>query len=305
MEIARDLIFIERGYLNANHFVYRGEAPVLIDTGYATSLPETLALIEGAGVRPENVRRIVSTHTHSDHIGGNRRIQEMSGCEIALHAIGKHFVDTGDGWSMWWRYFDQDADFFRADLGLEDGDTVRMGPHAFEVIHTPGHASDGLVLFLRKERLLISSDALWESDMPVVAERVEGSAALFQILSSLDRIEGLGAKIVYPGHGAPFTDAATAIERARRRVRGYLADRRRVGRDLVKRIVVFNVLRRTRVEAVALENAVLSSRWFAETAALYEEGDSGRDLYRRTIRDLCEKGVLRIENGWIGTVIRP
>ena len=34
LEILEDLFFIERGYLNANHFVYRGDPPTLIDTGY-------------------------------------------------------------------------------------------------------------------------------------------------------------------------------------------------------------------------------------------------------------------------------
>jgi len=34
IEIMKDLFFVERGYLNGNHFVYRGTKPVLIDTGY-------------------------------------------------------------------------------------------------------------------------------------------------------------------------------------------------------------------------------------------------------------------------------
>ena len=40
-EILKDFFFIKRGYLNANHFVYRSESPILIDTGYIADFSET------------------------------------------------------------------------------------------------------------------------------------------------------------------------------------------------------------------------------------------------------------------------
>jgi hypothetical protein len=41
VEILKDLYFIERGFLNANHFVYRSENPILIDTAYIADFDET------------------------------------------------------------------------------------------------------------------------------------------------------------------------------------------------------------------------------------------------------------------------
>jgi glyoxylase-like metal-dependent hydrolase (beta-lactamase superfamily II) len=83
-EIMKDLFFIERGYLNANHYVYRAENPVLIDTGYVSDFGFTEKLITSLGVNIEDVRQIISTHCHCDHIGGNRIIQRRSGCDIDL-----------------------------------------------------------------------------------------------------------------------------------------------------------------------------------------------------------------------------
>jgi len=111
VEIIKDLFFIERGFLNGNHFVYRSENPILIDTAYVADSKETAALIAQLGVNLPDVQLIISNHCHCDHIGGNKQIQDQSGCDIALHRIGKHFIDTHNGWATWWDYYNQEADF--------------------------------------------------------------------------------------------------------------------------------------------------------------------------------------------------
>jgi len=121
-EILKDLFFFERGFLNGNHFVYRSDVPVLIDTGYISGFDETEKLITQLGIELSDISLIISTHTHSDHIGGNNRIQQKSGCDIALHKVGKYFIDSRDDWSTWWRYYNQEAEFFKCNRSLEDGD---------------------------------------------------------------------------------------------------------------------------------------------------------------------------------------
>ena len=91
-EILPSLFFVHRGFLNGNHFVYRSDRPVLIDTAYLSHFDRTCQLIADLGADVSRTALIVSTHTHCDHIGGNRRIQELSGCGIALHTIGRHFI---------------------------------------------------------------------------------------------------------------------------------------------------------------------------------------------------------------------
>ena len=199
-EILEDLFFIERGYLNGNHFVYRSKAPILIDTGYISGFNQTEKSIKGLGVNLSDVALIINTHTHSDHIGGNQIIQQRSGCDIALHKAGRYFIGVQDDWSTWWKYYNQEADFFNCTQTLEDGDIIAIGPHEFQVIYTSGHASDGIVLYDRREKILISSDTLWESDMAAMTLRVEGSMALFHMQESLQKLESLDVKRIYPGH---------------------------------------------------------------------------------------------------------
>ena len=155
VEIMDNLFFIQRGYLNGNHFVYRSKAPILVDTAYKSDFETTVELIEGSGVDLSCTRLIVNTHCHCDHVGGNKKIQEDSSCDIAMHKIGKHFINGRDEWSTWWKYYHQDADFFDCTTTLDDGDKLQIGPHEFEIIYTPGHSSDGIVLYNSKEKVLI------------------------------------------------------------------------------------------------------------------------------------------------------
>ena len=301
-EIAADLFFVERGYLNGNHFIYAGEEAALIDTGFLGGLEDTLTAMTHVGVTPEQVRLIVSTHVHSDHIGANRHIQDLSGCDIALHRIGRHFIETRDDWSTWWRYFRQPARFFNPTIGLVDGQTIAVGPHEMSVLHTPGHAADGIVLHCPAERFLISSDTLWENDMPAITVRIEGSAALFQVENSLNRLESLQIDTVYPGHGPPFTRKDQAVDRTRRRLKRYFSDPGQPGRDLLKRLILFTVMMEKSLAADGFLAYLMATPWYPETVDLYFAGEY-EAIFKEVTEGLLDRGLLTERSGLIATTV--
>ncbi len=303
-EILQDLFFIERGYLNGNHFAYRGPEPVLIDTAYRKDFSDTREALESAGIELAQAGLIVNTHCHCDHVGGNKIIQELSGCNIAMHPIGRHFIETRNDWATWWRYYRQDADFFACTQSLANETELHIGPHVFSVLHTPGHATDGLVLYNARERLLISSDTLWEHDMAVITERVEGSGAVFAMLHSLDTIAALDVDLVYPGHGRPFRDMHAAIERAVSRLRGFLENRNRMGNDLIKKIVVYTLMMRERMEEATFFDYLMHTPWFPETVDLYFSGDY-RDKYETILTGLLDRGLVKRHGPHLVTTVKP
>ena len=303
IEILEGLYFIERGYLNANHFVYASDRPVLIDTGYVGEFDDTQRKIAELGVKVDQTRLIINTHTHCDHIGGNRQIQERSGCDIALHKVGKYFVDTRDDWSTWYRYFNQEADFFHCTQALEEGDVIPMGPHRFEVIHTPGHASDGIVLYHRKAKVLISGDALWEDDVPAMVMRVEGSTCVLNLMESLERLSSLDVKMVYPGHGRPFTDFKQAVIKSKKRARDFLDHREKTGAALLKKITIYTVLMHKQVEEETFFDDLMGTYWFKETIDLFFNG-AYRQKYEEIITDFLHRNILRRRHGKLCTTIK-
>ena len=304
VEILKDFFFIERGYLNGNHFVYKGNPPILIDTAYIADFNETESRINALGVKLFDIELIVSTHTHCDHIGGNKFIQEKSGCDIALHKIGKYYIDTYDDWSTWWKYYKQDAEFFNCTQGLEDGDTLAIGPYDFKVIYTPGHASDGIVLYNSKEKLLLSSDTLWENDMAVLTARVEGSTAIFSWQESIEKIEPLDVHTVCPGHGSPFVTFNEAIAKAKDRLKEYLAHRDKIGLDLLRKLTVYTLLMRESVDESLLFSKLMETGWFKETIDLYFDSDY-ETLYNTVMHDFVERGIVKRKSGRIYTTVRP
>ena len=303
-EILKDLFFIERGFLNGNHFVYRSDAPVLIDTAYIADFDETEKSIARLGVNLADVSLIISTHTHCDHIGGNHAIQQKSGCDIALHKIGKYFIDTRDDWATWWRYYNQEAEFFDCARALEDGDMITLGPHDFEVIYTPGHAADGIVLYNRRDKILISSDTLWQTDMAVMTLRVEGSRALFHMLESLQKIEKLEVQMVYPGHGPPFQDMHKAITRSKKRIENFLQHPEAIGEDVLKKIIVYTLMMKKTVPADALFDHLMDTYWFKETIDLYFEGQY-EAKYEEVLNSFLRRGIIKTDNGDLFTTVKP
>lgn len=303
-KIMKDLFFIERGYLNANHFVYRSKNPVLIDTGYVSDFNTTEKMITSLGVNIEDVRQIISTHCHCDHIGGNRMIQQRSGCDIAMHRIGKHFIDTKDDWSTWRTYYNQKADFFNCTQALEDGNLIFIGPHEFQVIYTPGHSADGIVLYNPKEKVLLSSDTLWQNDLPVITIRIEGSRALFSLKESLEKIESLDVERVYPGHGKPFIRFKEAVSLCKGKIDLYLKHPEHIGTDLLKKIMIYTLMMHLSVQADTFFDHLMGTWWFKETVDLYFD-KAYEAKYQQILESFLERGIVKQKGGQLFTTVKP
>ncbi len=139
MKLPRSIRVIERGWLSANNIVLeeRGEA-VVVDSGYVAHAPQTLALLERA-LAGKKLARLVNTHCHSDHMGGNAAIRKKFGCTISIPQGEAPAIDNWDEQQLILAVADQRAQAFSYDDTFRGGDVLQMGGLDWQVIAAPGH----------------------------------------------------------------------------------------------------------------------------------------------------------------------
>src|SRR6185437_3998876 len=152
-----------RDWLSSNQIVLKGrEGGVVIDSGYGKHAPLTLALVASRmGLDGAPLAKIVNTHCHSDHMGGNAALKRAYACTIAIPRGEADAIAAWDERALLLSYAGQQAERFAADELLESGSTHVFGDLEWQVLAAPGHDMAAVVFYNPEHRLLISGDALW------------------------------------------------------------------------------------------------------------------------------------------------
>jgi glyoxylase-like metal-dependent hydrolase (beta-lactamase superfamily II) len=261
---------IERGWLSSNNILFiEGDSATLVDSGYVGEAVRTEALVRTA-LAGRRLSRLINTHSHSDHIGGNAMLQRTFGCEILIPIGIEQHIATWDEEALLLGPAAQRGDRFRHDGVISPGEQFEMGGLVWRALAAPGHDMEALVFHCPAHGLLISGDALWEDGFGIVFGELLGrTGALRATRETLEMLARLAVDTVIPGHGAPFANYAAAIERAFGRLAAFERDPRRVARNAIKACFTFSLLdlgRMPRAELAA----------YLERVPLFR--DVGRDL---------------------------
>jgi glyoxylase-like metal-dependent hydrolase (beta-lactamase superfamily II) len=265
---------LERGWLSSNNVVLRdpnatGDGAVLIDSGYGAHAEQTLALVERA-LRGLPLARLVNTHCHSDHMGGNAAIRRKYACRTGIPAGEAALIDGWDERSLVLAFADQRAERFAYDDVFGDGDVLAMGGLDWRVIAAPGHDPHAVMFHAPEARVLVSGDALWQNGFGAVFPQLFGrETALAETRATLEAIAALEVDVVIPGHGRPFADVGAAIERALERVVYYEQDPGRLARHCVKVLLAFALLEKRSLPLAALPAYVERVPVYRELNARY------------------------------------
>jgi glyoxylase-like metal-dependent hydrolase (beta-lactamase superfamily II) len=289
-----------RDWLSSNQIVLKShEGGVVIDSGYGKHAPLTLALVASRmGLDGAPLAKLVNTHCHSDHMGGNAALRRAYGCAIAVPAGEAPLIAAWDERTLLLDYADQRAERFDVDEVLQPGSAHVWGNLEWHALAAPGHDMAALVFFNAEHRILISGDALWQNGYGFVMPPELDASALPATGATLEMIAGLGVRCVIPGHGEPFTDVDAALERAFARTAAFEADSLRLARHALKVVLVFALLDQERLSLASMPDYVdrigiyrdFNARFFRlEPAALAEQ----------LIVDLERVGAVRREGGYL------
>lgn len=289
-----------RDWLSSNNILLKSRAGhVLIDSGYGRHAAFTLSLLRQAqGLREEPLARLVNTHCHSDHMGGNAAIRSHYGCPIALPEGEAALVDAWDGDALLLAYADQRAERFAYDELIRAGEIHVWGDLEWRALAAPGHDMAALVFFNPEHRLLVSGDALWANGYGLIMPPEIDPRALPATRATLQMIAGLDARVVIPGHGTPFVDVGAALERAFARTAAFEADSLRTARHALKVILTFALLDQRRLSLAGLPAYLARvgiyrdfNAWFFHLAP--------NELAAWLVGELERSGAARRERGWL------
>jgi len=287
---------LQRDWLSSNHIVFRdpdGCGVAVVDTGYATHAQLTLALIETARASAP-LTRIVNTHLHSDHCGGNQALQErFPGARTWVPQAAFPKVRAWDQEQLTYRLTGQRCDPFLVDHALVDGQRIELGGHEWQIHAMGGHDPDAVVFFEPRHRVLISGDALWRSKVAVIFPELDGQDGFTPALQSLDRIRALDPAFVIPGHGEPFSEVADALAISRSRLRKLQEQPAKHARHALRVLMVFHLLEhRQRSEHAACEwmaSSPMAQRPAVQRLLQHEP----RALAHHIVQSLVDDGVVR------------
>jgi len=294
------LTVLQRGWLSSNNVLIHpapGEAgAVLVDASHVNHAEQTCALVAHA-LDGQRLTRLVNTHLHSDHCGGNAALKAAHGMPISVAPGMLPVVKAWDQQRLTHDRSGQRCAPFLADDELRLDQALRAGGRDWEVIAAPGHDPDSVMLFDRVHGVLISADALWENGFGVVFPEVEGEPGFDDVRRVLELIATLPVRVVIPGHGAPFTDVAGALARAHSRLASFQTDPARHARHALRVLVKYHMMEEQSQPLDALRD------WASATPllqALWDRygrptGTTVRDWAAGLIQEMVAGGVLRLE----------
>lgn len=169
---------------------------IVIDPG--DDIADVLAIIQKHNLQ---VRQIVITHAHIDHVGGAMKLRQVTTAPILMNQNDYALVKMLDVQAAWLGM--KSPGHVEIDRSVGDADKVEAGPLVANVIHTPGHTEGSVCLYFPAQQKLIAGDTLFagsigRTDLP--------GGSYDKIIRSLhEKVLALPDEtLVVPGHG-PLT----------------------------------------------------------------------------------------------------
>jgi len=254
---------LERGWLSSNNIVFADDdVPTVVDTGYVSDADDTLTLVARA-LKGRPLGRIVNTHLHSDHAGGNALLTEHHGCQTWIPPGEAELVTRWDEDALSYRRTSQLCPRFGFDRLLVPHERLSLGGEDWAVLPAAGHDHAMVMLWCERLGILISADALWQKGFGVIFPELEGVAGFAEQAATLDLIGQLRPAIVIPGHGAPFGEhdgaVSASLQAARSRIEWLSEDPRRNADNALKVLLAFKLLETRRMSLAELAAMVQAS----------------------------------------------
>jgi glyoxylase-like metal-dependent hydrolase (beta-lactamase superfamily II) len=199
---------------DASAFLLTLGEPILIDTGAGDSIGDIIENIKAVGVEPEQIKKVILTHNHIDHIGGAPYLRENYGVALIMHELDAAAVRNGDGTATAARMYGVKFPPTPVDVTFSGHEhRIAIGGDTLVLLHTPGHTPGSISPYIDigKRRVLFAQDVhgpfvdIFGSDIGRWRE-------------SMEELIALSPDILCEGHFGIYEPADRAVSY----IRGYL-----------------------------------------------------------------------------------
>jgi len=148
-------------------------------------------MIDAGTIPKQEIKKLILTHAHYDHIIYANLIKEKYGCKIyASKKCAEHLSKSDDVVNLLSKH---KLPKVEVDIILKDSDIIE----GFKIIETPGHSDGSICLWNEKEKIIFTGDTLFHggygrTDLPTGNNR--------KLFESLELIKGFHPHQIYPGH---------------------------------------------------------------------------------------------------------
>lgn len=173
---------------------------LLIDSGPAHTAEELADFL-----KDKEVKTVVNTHYHEDHISANALLKERYGAELLAHPLAINRINQP---ATLYPYQEEVWGYPIPSQVKEIGDSVTTQHFRFDVIRTPGHCDDHICLLEKGKGWLFCGD-LFVNTRPNVARPEENQ---WQLIPSLKKVKALMPRVLFPAPGRIVTEPVATLE---------------------------------------------------------------------------------------------
>ncbi len=178
---------------NCNSYYIGGKVQALIDPGLTRYLPDLLKQMSADGIKKENIRYIINTHSHPDHFQG-AELFDPDKVKIALHQKELEFL-KGVGGELY-GLFGITVPQMQINFPLQEGN-VTLGDQSFKIILAPGHSPGSIGLYWSEQKALFCGDVIFEQNVGRT-DFPGGNGSLLK--KSIISFSKLDLELLFPGH---------------------------------------------------------------------------------------------------------
>lgn len=193
------------GGMRVNCYLLRdGETGIgaIVDPGGDNSADNVPQILAKCAAKDINVKYILLTHAHFDHMTSLEGVREATGAKLCLHKYDAEAL-ADPNLSYMAQFAGITEPCAPAEILLEDGDIINIGNSKLEVLHTPGHTI-GSICF-KSDGFIITGDTLFFGSIGRCDLFGGDEMAMKQSLGRLKRLAESGDCKIYPGHGGTTT----------------------------------------------------------------------------------------------------